>query len=287
LKAKVLRCPLCQQNFESVDGLPCNFWVLKKKEENKDEMVKRNIYCDNCENERLASVWCEHCGSGTYYCGVCDSGFHSGKATRMHIRLSIKEKSKKPNLSHCKIHLKDQDVYCLDCQVLNCAVCVIDDHPQHRAMSLPKYEEFMKNDLKKSLSSFDEALQYIDEKEFGIKEDIKQKEDELGELLEQVDRIRSDLNEKNIEEQTMIDRRKKVETNRDVLRNSIEETVVIQLMNKDFIEQMREKIMKIKLELFPERERLEKERIENLSSTFFVKRILPSILCCYVGQSEL
>jgi len=194
LKPNQLRCPLCQNKFESVDSLPSNFVVLKWMEENKNQNIKKEeIKCDNCEEERLAVVWCEDCASGTHYCKDCDSIMHNGKATRNHIRLGLKEKSKKLTFTKCKSHLEDNKVYCMDCKVLICTMCVIDNHP-HKTMSIFKYGEILKNELKNSISTFNEMINEYIKKETRIDQEIE-------ELTLELNRIQLLLKEKKIEKE--------------------------------------------------------------------------------------
>jgi len=148
LELKPNRCPFCQRTFESVDSLPSNFVVLKWMDENKNQIIKsKEIKCDNCE-ENLAVVWCENCDA--HYCTDCNSTAHSLKTLRNHLRLNVQEKSKKPTFTKCRSHMEENKFYCVDCKTLICSVCAVDDHPQHKTMSIFKYGEILKNELKKT-----------------------------------------------------------------------------------------------------------------------------------------
>jgi ribosomal protein L35AE/L33A len=174
LELKQLQCPTCRKNFESVMLLPSNFVVLQWMEENKnDKNKKKFIQCENCEEEKEAVIWCENCV--VYYCGDCEKNIHSGKATRSHVRLSLNEKKKKPSFSKCENHMEENKFYCLNCHRLICNVCVVDDHPQHRTMSIFKYAETLKNDLNTSLSDMVECIDLFKRKEEKFGSDIKKK----------------------------------------------------------------------------------------------------------------
>jgi len=177
-------------------------------EENKNQTIeKKEISCDNCEEEKPAIAWCENCG--TYYCKDCNSNLHSGKATRNHLRISIKEKMKKPTITKCKSHMKDNEVYCVDCSVLICSMCMIDDHTQHQMTSIFKYGETMKIELKNSLSTFKETINDFNELETNIKEEMKKRERVRAKLKEKIEQIDLFLKEKKIEEEKNYSTKKK------------------------------------------------------------------------------
>jgi hypothetical protein len=258
-----LRCPLCQHTFESVDSLPVNFvlqWIEENNNDNKENQnpKKDDIQCDNCD-EIISKVWCEKCD--IYCCDACDSTIHSAKALRNHLRIGLREKLKKPTFTQCKNHLEENKFYCVDCRILICSVCVVDDHPTHKTMSVFKYGDTIKNDLKNTIITFSESINYYKEKETIIAGEILKRENEKDKLIIKLNEIDEDLKNKKNEQEKFMQQRKRAETSQIVLTRSVEEMRVMELMNKDFIELMKTRIKKIHEELSLLKYRLENEKL--------------------------
>jgi len=168
-------------------------------EENQNQKpTQKEIFCENCESGKLAVIWCENCAPGTYYCKECDEHIHSGKATKNHVRLGLKEKMKKPTFTKCTIHLEENKFYCLDCTTLICSVCKEDDHPQHKTSSIFKYGEMMKNDLKNSIANFTEIVKYLNRREKEIHEEILSKEKRREALVKELNQLDENLKSKKM-----------------------------------------------------------------------------------------
>jgi len=165
-------------------------------EENKNKSEKKKIVikCENCEEERQAVVWCENCSPGTYYCQLCDSSVHSGKATGSHVRMSINQKNqKKPQFSKCDKHLEESKFYCLNCKIFMCIVCFVDDHPQHKTISIYKYADNVKKNLKNTLSNIVESIDILQTKEKKYEALNKSLENEKVKLTKKLKETEEDL----------------------------------------------------------------------------------------------
>jgi tripartite motif-containing protein 46 len=223
---------------------------MEENKNDKNKKKKKFIQCENCEEERPAVVWCETCA--VYYCGDCGKNIHSAKATRSHVRLSLNEKKKKPSFSKCEKHMEENKFYCLTCNCLICNVCVIDYHPQHRTMSIFKYAETLKNNLNTSLSDIVECINLFKRQEETFENDIKNLNTKKQNLTKELKQIDEDLMKKKLDKEKNIQQRKKIETSHIVLKNSVQEMGVMDLMNKDSRELMQNRINKITTELCPQ-----------------------------------
>jgi len=260
LQLKQLSCPTCRLNFDSVESLPSNFVVLQWMEENNNKnnteknpnkKKRKFIQCENCDEEKQAEIWCENCATGTYYCKDCEASVHSAKATRSHVRLGLNEKKRKPNFPKCEKHLEENKFYCGDCSRLICSVCVVDDHPGHKTMSIFKYGDILRNELKTSVSKSGQLIEHFNGMENRFDGEIKSLEYEKEKLRMRLNEIDDDLVNKKGEKEKVVQQRKNVETSNIVLRSSIDEMGVMELMDKDSIELMKNRIKKIDEELCP------------------------------------
>jgi predicted transcriptional regulator len=225
---------------------------MEESKRNTGQKKKVNyISCENCEAEKQAVVWCENCSPGTYYCQECDTSVHSGKATRSHVRMSINDKKKRPHFSKCENHLEENKFYCSNCKIFICNVCVVDNHSRHNTMSVFKYAENIKKNLKSSLSIFAEIINILQDKETKNSRDIKNLEQEKTKLLRKYEEADEEIKRKTGEREKDIQQRKNLETSQIVLKNSIDEMGVEELINKDSIELMKNRIKKISEELCP------------------------------------
>jgi len=230
------------------------------EEQNQQQPTKKEIFCENCESGRLAVVWCEHCAPGTYYCKECDEHIHSGKATKNHARLGLKEKMKKPTFTKCTTHLEENKFYCYDCKTLICSVCKEDDHPQHKTNSIFKYGEMMKSDLKNSIANFTEIVKFLNRREKEVQEEILLKEKRREILVKKLNELDENLKSKKNEKESFIQQRSKVETSQVILNKSVEELGSSQLINFEFIELMKHRIKEINDEICPVELKLKLEK---------------------------
>jgi len=249
LKPNQLRCPLCQTAFNSVESLPPNYIVLKWMDESnpKPKRTKQELNCQNCE-QQIAALWCEQC-SGIHYCHSCDSILHSNKAIRHHIRISVAEKSKRPNFTKCKSHMEEEKFFCGDCKIVLCSVCVVDDHAKHNNMSIYKYADVIRNELKAEMVSRDEVTQHYDNLEKDTVSDIKEKEKKIMKLENELNQKYAELNEQKKKIENIINQKEQFTMSHVVLIKSIEEMGIIELLNSDNIKLMKERIQNISNDL--------------------------------------
>jgi len=165
-----------------------------------------------------------------YFCNDCNLKEHSGRITRNHQRLSLKEKSKKPTFSKCLIHHQDKKYWCKDENELLCDVCVIDDHKSHQVLSVFKLTNGFRDELKKCAAPLQDR-QVLENKERDFRQKKAKNEEKLKSVEEQArvlkeKIIQTDANIKEIQE-----RQEKVKISEVVLFKLIEEMGVNELMD--------------------------------------------------------
>jgi len=148
----------------------------------------------------------------------------------------------KVHCPQCKSHSEENKFYCGDCKKFICSICVVDDHQGHKAMSVFKYGEILKNELKKDLPPLESIKPYYDGKEKECERDIENLEKKKSELLQEVNQIDTKLQQSKTELEKIAQKRKESEISVIVLSKSIDEMGVTQLMNKDFTDLIKEKI---------------------------------------------
>jgi hypothetical protein len=150
-----------------------------------------NIDCENC-SVLPALFWCESCSPGIHYCKPCDFSVHSSKALRNHIRIPIEEKSKRPILAKCETHGEEKKFYCLECRMVICGNCLIDEHP-HKTTGIFKYAEKLREDLKNKIVYCNLKINDLNDKVEKISLEITQKEMRRNILLEELNHIENAL----------------------------------------------------------------------------------------------
>jgi len=230
--------------------LPVNFVVLNWIENKPQSTVpmKKDIKCEDCE-EKSATFWCERCS--VYYCSDCSSIVHSRRATRDHLCLTLKEKSKRTIFVKCKRHLEENKFYCVDCQVLLCSMCVIDDHKLHNAMSVFKYTDGLREELKFCVAPLqnNEPLEKIERE---VKQDTQNNEKELESLKDKIRIVEELIRQNHVDIRKVNERQEKVKTSHIVFLKLIEDMGVMDLMDKENIEGMKRKIMEVIEQVYPE-----------------------------------
>jgi len=118
-------------------------------------------------------------------------------------------------------------------------------------MSIFKYAENIKKNLKNSLSNIVESIDLLERKGKKYETDIENLEKEREILKRKLKVNEFDLMQKKLEKEKDRKQKKNIETSLIVLNNSIEEMGLTELMNKDSIELMINRIKKIDDELCP------------------------------------
>lgn len=247
-----MRCPLCQNPFQitgSVDSLPSNF-IVKQWLDHKEQISKKqssvitsqdsDIVCENCE-EKPAIFFCENC-SGIHYCKECDSSVHSTKALRNHSRITVEEKKKRPVYSKCVSHKEDNKFFCLECKMVICSHCLVEMHP-HKAITISKYADLTRSELLKSLEN------HFTMKIKNFTNDITKKENEIvllenrkKKMLEELEKIISDIEERKREKEKAFELSQKTESNFNFLSQFIQEVSIMEFVNADFMKSLIEQL---------------------------------------------
>jgi len=256
LKSNQLFCPLCRTAFPSVDSLPPNWIAIQWMEQIKGS--KKEILCQTCEgNPKPAVWWCESCSasgvpdSPVYFCNDCNSTEHSGKLTKNHHRLTLNERSKLPSFSKCSKHLEENKVYCNDCKVLICYMCVIDDHKSHTMCTVFKYVDGIRDELKSYVTPI-QAQQLVEQTEQDlIQKKMTEKKNELQALKEKIKSVEDEIAQISVGIQEVTQKKEKIETSLVVLMKSIEELGVTALIDKNQVDIVKNRINEVVWKLVP------------------------------------
>uniref|UniRef100_A0A6B2L430 B box-type domain-containing protein n=1 Tax=Arcella intermedia TaxID=1963864 RepID=A0A6B2L430_9EUKA len=252
LKSPNLSCPLCRHSFPSVEALPANFVVLKWMEESLtgSRSAPKAPTCENCEEERPAELWCENCAPGTYYCKQCDAQVHSGRATRAHSRLTLKEKSKQGTSTKCTKHQRAHEVYCLDCSTVVCTLCLLDSHSQHKAQSVSKCAEERRGQLEGCIGTLGDLGTWRKlEEEVRLKKEKDQLE--LKVMEEKVEMLRGRIKEYDGEIHKIAKQEETAKTSEMVLRSAVKEMSDFELMEEKNVFEMKRKIQEVLKDIYP------------------------------------
>jgi len=152
-------CPLCRKEFTVPDkGLSAtqkNFFMEKLLHARKlsARQEAQHIPCDVCSSDKAsaietvkpASVYCVHCQQN--YCKQCSLHHRRIKSTSSHTQVDIGTGSKpaeilKVSVSMCEEHKgKEIEVFCQDCKVAVCMMCVITSHKNHDCLDIEKVSD--------------------------------------------------------------------------------------------------------------------------------------------------
>ena len=171
-------CPLCEfdLSLSTISSLPPNYaiqtWQKElpnyfssiNEEENQISSKREKKICINCD-EREGLKYCENCK--ILLCLECSDSIHSLKAFQSH---SFKKNSNQIHLNSkfakCDQHKKKKEFYCEKCDEILCSVCLVENHNLHTSMSVYKFiENFkyqMKNSIEKSISRLPN-LNYVED----------------------------------------------------------------------------------------------------------------------------
>jgi len=218
-------------------------------EQNNQVTPKIEILCASCDQDEahLATNWCENCLA--HFCDSCDSKEHSGRVTRTHQRLTLKEKAKKPTFARCVKHHQDKKFYCKDDNEFLCDVCVIDDHKPHNTISVFKYADETREELRKCLAPLQTAK--LDHKFNALKVSKQQCNLEVQELYDRIRSLEAKMTNIDQEMKDLEAAQEKVQTSHVVIQKSIEELGVADLVDQSKLDQMKAKISDIVAQFVP------------------------------------
>jgi len=154
-------------------------------------------------------------------------------------------------LEKCGQHKEDNKFFCLDCKIFLCSICAIDDHPQHKTMSIFKYGEILKSELNSSMLSFQELIDHLNHVESKYRVEMIEKQNQRDQLMKELKEIEKELKNIEIKAEEIVQETKKVEVSYMDLKNSIEEMKIIDLLDQDFRQNMQEKIKTVFNEFSP------------------------------------
>lgn len=186
-------CPLDHTAFTSPpSSLPINFifidWLEEEKKKRTNgsgngEAKPKEEVCHECEI-KSATLWCENCSVNL--CDACKETTHVSKIFRDHTFISVEEKKKKPTFANCTKHHQDCQLFCTDCTLMVCHKCLMDDHDEHLAMSVYKFAETMKVELKGPLENFDDHLESLVAEERTLTQEKEEQEAALKEAIQKI-----------------------------------------------------------------------------------------------------
>jgi hypothetical protein len=132
--------------------------------------------CDECQKVP-ASFFCESCDGGTNYCDSCNESSHTGVRSSKHVRISLQNKEKLGPSSKCSKHNQVSQLFCTNCNISICQICVNQEHKLHSVLPQAVYFENVISQLKGSLK-FDSVIT-LSQLEHDLEEDEKNITEEL------------------------------------------------------------------------------------------------------------
>jgi len=125
----------------------------------------------------------------------------------------------------------------VDCNSLICSMCVVDDHP-HKTMSIFKYSEMVKNQLRNSLSPTNLIIDYCFKKECQFTQEIQLLESDIRniEIL---------IKTKKSEQEKLMEHRKNAESTKILVTKSIDEMKLLESIDKDQVSLVQSQISKM------------------------------------------
>jgi len=253
-------CPICRAPFTLGDDLtlsPC-FEKIAWMGQNKPQEQTPKVTCQVCE-QSIADFWCENCSG--YLCITCDQSEHSGKLSKNHRRLTIIEISTKPAFFSCLKHQHEKEYFCIDDQLFLCHICVVDDHKFHNTISVFKYADNMRDELKKQAQPLSDRY-YLEKKEAELREEKRKNEVGLLKIEKEAEILKENIIKLNIEIENILECQQKIKNVEVVVMKSIDDLQTSDLLNQEHVVVIQKKINEVIQNSFPEKERLEKERLE-------------------------
>src|SRR6218665_90142 len=172
-------CPICRQQFkippEGFSGLPKNFFLAKLIKSanvpNPSDSSNTCNLCDTCLdcNQETgkeipgAYMYCVDCKQKL--CEECCSQHRKFKPSRNHKLIPLCELLESDgnamtNLAPSVCELHDQkvlDIYCEECKTVECAVCFIENHKQHKGSLVRNYVEDFRKQIESSIKTINEC----------------------------------------------------------------------------------------------------------------------------------
>lgn len=164
--------------------------------------TSQHANCTNCDEEKtVASLWCESCGD---LCETCSKTLHSMKSLKNHSVITLQEKNQDAAaiVPKCSTHDENKiDLYCPQCKVLACYICVANSHSTHGCILVPEAAKSFKEALKSNLITFLKKKTMLQRLIADKREEIKANEVRKTQLLAEVTNIdkRKEVLSKEIE----------------------------------------------------------------------------------------
>jgi len=155
-------CPLCRKGFtipdDGLSGMQKNFFMEKLLHVRKLSagQESQHIPCDVCSSDeasasetvKRASTSCVQCQQN--YCEQCNLHHGKNKSCSSHTSVDIGRGTKpgemlKLSVNMCEQHKDKQiEVFCGDCKVAVCVMCVITSHKTHNCLDIEKVSDSLR-----------------------------------------------------------------------------------------------------------------------------------------------
>lgn len=173
-------CPLCREKFtvpeNGLDALPKNFFIAKlllvkesQNEENQASLCTCEICSEvenNLRNKNLASMYCVDCEQKI--CKSCCAVHKNYKAFRNHRLVPLDEQTGAQELSSeyspatCIRHADEQlKIYCLECKVVVCLMCYIEQHNSHKFSDINKMIDQLRQQMTADVDGLGKAAENL------------------------------------------------------------------------------------------------------------------------------
>jgi len=213
-----LACPLCRCEWTIPEGgvacLPTNYFVQKILEiEHITAVNSKQILCESCEKEERSDDEGEASVSeASVYCLDCQQHFFR-QCHKAHGKMRFNKSHKvikpgslesdglmKMTLSFCDKHT-DEPVkhYCLDCQLVICLSCYVEDHSTHKCSSIGKEAEQARSQMREDMMSVVEQSKKLLKVSNDLKIENKTLLDEIADKTDAVFKRLADVNKINDE----------------------------------------------------------------------------------------
>ncbi|XP_078583065.1 E3 ubiquitin-protein ligase TRIM33-like isoform X3 [Branchiostoma floridae x Branchiostoma japonicum] len=164
IQAKV-KCPKCHAEAH-ISELIDNFFIQDAKAHGEDNEPSSDPQCTSCEENSLATAFCEDCSD--WLCETCVQAHGRVKITKEH-QLQNKEEalaaqaamaSQRPLF--CPLHRQEQlKLYCETCDKLTCRDCQLLEHKEHRYAFVNEASQNHKQFLQTLVTKLQEKKSYI------------------------------------------------------------------------------------------------------------------------------
>ncbi|XP_062850574.1 E3 ubiquitin-protein ligase TRIM39-like [Trichomycterus rosablanca] len=166
--SSVCQCPVCKKDFSKRPELNVNTFIsglaaeFKKSVQVKSSSAAeqlpskpKSVLCDYCTEEKLEAVKsCLDCGVS--YCNTHLMPHRTVAKLKKH-KLIDPVKNLEDYI--CQKHEKPLEMFCRDDQAYVCLFCTLDDHKNHRTVSLEEEIEVKKNQLGEIRAELQQMIQ--------------------------------------------------------------------------------------------------------------------------------